>query len=277
MKAIVLTFDKYKVFAAHMIDCYLKHWKDCPLIFKIPYQSEETKQFFENRYGSQRVELIKSPSGIVDTINTLLSDIDDDEWMYWCLDDRYVTEMDSVAYNTVFNYIVSGKPSTKEAAFMMNNKSIHKSPRYLFPHSMDMNIDKLIFRRRRTYRMIWGHQFCRAKVIRTMFSYVDPNVKTAKPMDHMVHTHLPLDNQHLFIINRSKGEYGESTSKGKVNKNTVESLLSYGFQLPDGFEETGIYNIYGKDTRWNDFIELSKYWVRRILHGKQIQNSNGEY
>ena len=88
MKALVLTFDKYRPFAEHMIICYEKLWPNNPFTFRVPYQSEEVKEHFEKTFGS-KVEMIKSPSGIVDTMFALSDDLDENEWVYWCMDDRY--------------------------------------------------------------------------------------------------------------------------------------------------------------------------------------------
>ena len=38
IKAIVLTYDKYRVFTDNMILCYEKLWPNHPFIFHVPYQ-----------------------------------------------------------------------------------------------------------------------------------------------------------------------------------------------------------------------------------------------
>ena len=93
MKALVLTFDKYKPFAQHMIMCYEEMWPNNPFTFRIPYQSDEVKEDYVQKFG-KKVELIKSPSGIVDTMFALSDDLDENEWVYWCMDDRYPIQID---------------------------------------------------------------------------------------------------------------------------------------------------------------------------------------
>ena len=106
MKAIVLTFDKYKVFADHMIQSYMNLWPNNQFIFRIPYQDETVKTYFENKYNN-KVEMIHSEPGIVDTVYTLLNDLDENEWVFWCMDDRYPISLNVDQLNILYEYITS--------------------------------------------------------------------------------------------------------------------------------------------------------------------------
>jgi len=66
IKALVLTYDKYRCFTDHMIRCYEELWPNNPLVFHIPYQDN-----LEGTHSSKCV-YIKSEPCIKGTMNTLL-------------------------------------------------------------------------------------------------------------------------------------------------------------------------------------------------------------
>ena len=82
MKAIVLTFDRHRAITQHLILQYEKIWPDHPFRFRIPYQQLRGQD-------SERSEYVESSPEIAATILRLLQDVEDDEWVYWCSDDKY--------------------------------------------------------------------------------------------------------------------------------------------------------------------------------------------
>ena len=82
MKAIVLTFDRHRAITQHLILQYERIWPDHPFRFRIPYQQLRGPD-------SERVEYVESPPEIAATVLRLLQDIEDEEWVYWCSDDKY--------------------------------------------------------------------------------------------------------------------------------------------------------------------------------------------
>jgi hypothetical protein len=86
MKAIVLTYDRHRAITEHMILQYERLWPDHPFVFRVPYQNLRGTD-------SERIKYLKAPGGkpadIPATVLQLLADVDDDEWVYWCMDDKY--------------------------------------------------------------------------------------------------------------------------------------------------------------------------------------------
>src|SRR5204862_7574122 len=82
MKAIVLTCDRFRAMTEHMILRYQQLWPDHPFIFRVPYQ---------NLRGTEtpRTEYTKTPDQIRATVLELIADLDDEEGVYWCIDDKY--------------------------------------------------------------------------------------------------------------------------------------------------------------------------------------------
>ncbi|MDA1302340.1 MAG: hypothetical protein O2868_20005 [Proteobacteria bacterium] len=87
MKAIVLSCDKYHAFARHMILRYDKLWPGHPFTFRVPYQDASGDHLLAMR-ASSRVEPRPAATMIKPTLLSLIDDLDDAEWVYWCIDDK---------------------------------------------------------------------------------------------------------------------------------------------------------------------------------------------
>ena len=61
---------------------YQRLWPDHPFRFRIPYQQLRGP-------NAERAEYIESPPEIPATVLRLIEDIEDEEWVYWCSDDKY--------------------------------------------------------------------------------------------------------------------------------------------------------------------------------------------
>src|ERR1700758_2898239 len=86
MKAIVLTCDRYRAITEHMVLQYERVWPDHPFIFRIPYQEL-------NGTETTRTTFIKTPPEIRATVLQLIADLDDEEWIYWSIDDKYPVQL----------------------------------------------------------------------------------------------------------------------------------------------------------------------------------------
>src|SRR5438128_2331764 len=86
IKAIVLTYDRYRVMTQHLIVQYERLWPDHPFVFHIPYQEL-------GGIDSERIKYLTSPADIKATVLHLLANIDDEEWIYWCVDDKYPIQL----------------------------------------------------------------------------------------------------------------------------------------------------------------------------------------
>ncbi len=86
IKAIVLTCDRYRATTEHVIFQYDRLWPDHPFVFHVPYQEL-------GGVDTERVRYLTSPSDIKGTVLHLLAEIDDEEWIYWCVDDKYPIQL----------------------------------------------------------------------------------------------------------------------------------------------------------------------------------------
>ena len=263
MKAIVLTYDKYQAFSSHMIQCYLDLWPGNPFEFFVPYQDEHVRLNFEHKFG-EKVRMVRSPSGIVDTMRTLLADLNDDEWIFWCMDDRYPISLKLDEIIPIYEYINSSSSIDISAIMYVNapwcwlDKELYKSE-YVIKNNGQTYL------RRKGYRMIWIHQFMRVKVLRTLFSYFPADMKSAKNMDYIMYQHALPDEQRLYMLDHNAAIYGESTSRGLITRNCFKSFQDKGIVVPSGFGYSDKTIIQGTNSTFDNVWYEIKYKIKKIL------------
>lgn len=260
MKALVLTFDKYRPFAEHMIMCYEQLWPNNPFVFRVPYQSDEVKTYFEGKFGN-KVEMIKSPSGIVDTMFALSDDLDENEWVYWCMDDRYPMRLEVAEVERCCHYALNH--DNIDGLMFCNN------PRLWMPENIYLRKYKLKtkegqkYYRRKNYTMIWNHQFLRVNVVRQFFGLFPRVMKQAKEMDYIKDKAVLPQNQRLYVLDHNVAIYGESTNRGVMLQNCVDSFEEKGLKIPDGFKITSEKIIKGTNTNKDNIVFVCKELLKR--------------
>ena len=85
MKAVVLSFDPHLEIANLVVESYNRFWPDCPLQFRIPFTERDPMSIFR----APNVEFIRTPPDIRSTMENLLRDLPEHEFVFWCVDDRY--------------------------------------------------------------------------------------------------------------------------------------------------------------------------------------------
>lgn len=262
MKALVLTFDKYRPFTEHMIMCYEQLWPNHPFTFRVPYQSDEVKDYYEDKFGD-KVEMIKSPSGIVDTMFALSDDLDENEWVYWCMDDRYPMKLDVAEVEKCYQYAV--EHDNIDGLMFCNNKRIWM-PENIYWHKFKIKTDsRQTYYRRKNYTMIWNHQFLRVKVVRTFFGLFPRVMKQAKEMDYIKDRAVLPDNHRLYVLDHNVAVYGESTNRGVILKNCEKSFREKGLPLPENFEVSETSIIKGTNTRVDNLKYVCKTMLRNCF------------
>lgn len=262
MKALVLTFDKYMPFAEHMIMCYEQQWPNNPFTFRVPYQSEDVKAYYEKKFG-QKVEMIKSPSGIVDTMFALSDDLDENEWVYWCMDDRYPMELDIKEVEKCRRY--AEQHDDIDGLMFCNNPKTWLPENVFWMKHIIKTKEGQKYYRRKNYTMIWNHQFLRVKVVRTFFGLFPRVMKQAKEMDYIKDKSVLPDNQRLYVLNHNIAVYGESTNRGVMLRNCAESFRQKGLPLPDNFTVSNEVLIKGINKPMDNFVYVFKTMIKNLI------------
>ena len=238
MKAIVLSCDRYHKITNHMITTYQDLWPSNKLKFVIPY-NEKYPQFLEDNWGD-KVEFIKTPVEFKETINGLLKDVDDDEWIFWATDDSYLVDLDEDRANNAYDFVSSITDDSIYSVIFYNgvydteHKTIDEND-YIVHNGY-----KFLRKKRITYQ--WQHQFCRAKVIKKMFDCLD-EPDYPKQMDYMQKESSSdsfwdmINVGKWYVCEHNSVIMAEPTSRGKLPRNGVESFEKYNLEVPtDEFE-----------------------------------------
>lgn len=266
MKAIVLSCDKYLKFADHTILTYQKRWPDHPFVFRVPYGDADSLPDF-NKYGNKveliqtdaakLIHLVETPSGskrvslIRTTVLKLIEDIPDDEWIYWCMDDRYPIRIQEDKAKDLYEYIKKIEDTqvvqlnfirSFKRGFWKSDKFIKEEGK-LYTEKKQL-LRETVFTEKSEIKSIWMHQFLRAKVLRRIFSSFPDRPFLGKEMDSFTHSKLP--GEKCYIVEQNIGIYGESSSRGKITENCAASFKSLGLELPDNMEVSEKYMVIGE-------------------------------
>lgn len=157
MKAIVLSFDKHHAYCELSYRMYMNLWPNCPLSFRIPWNKKKPSFF----HGKKNVELIHCNSSIFDTMNALLKDIGDNEWVYWCIDDRFPIFINSVKMDDLY----------KKLNFFSDLDFVKPFAHPKAGSSMKNNIiDNFVYQNSKQEWGFYMHQFCKSKILKKVFT-----------------------------------------------------------------------------------------------------------
>lgn len=231
--AIVMTCQRYIPLTEHMIDRYDAIWPGHPFVFRVP--EGEAARGLERRHRG-RVTLVPTGEGegrgrFRAAVLGLLAGIADDDWVYWCIDDKYVAWLD----RRLAEAVVAILPAIDDAAVsgLSFARVRHLAATRGGPDAW--RCGGLAFDRRHDYRQIWLHQFLRAKVLRSLFGGFPEQIASAKEMDALHRAAALPAEQRLYVLDRNAVVFGESTSRGRLTANCAASLRR-GRGLPAGFE-----------------------------------------
>jgi len=238
MKAIVLTYDRSRAVTEHVIHKYKELWPDHPFVFRIPYQELGGR-------ASASIEYIKTPPEIRETVLQLIADLADEDWIYWCVDDKYpiqlvLEKINPLMTDAIRSHDISG------LLFCRGKALLRKPEVTLYPEERRNSLGD-VYLERKGWHQIWIHQLLRVKVVRHLFSHMPKEIASAKLMDQLKDDVPKLPEHRLFVTKENFAVFGESTHKGTLNQNCYESIKKTNIQLPKWFRRpNGKQVIIGK-------------------------------
>lgn len=233
MKAIVLTFDDYHPFTLNMLKSYESLWPDHPFEFRVPYNTTIPQKIAKDH--REETDFVRTDSSIRATVLTLLEDLDDDEWVYWSIDDKYPMRLDTRGVARLAEWVENGVPDC------IDGICFHRARGLLGGEALGADVIeespvKLIARS--GFHHIWLHQFLKVKVLRHLFTGMPQRLSSAKEMDSVkFEIGLP-DRFSLYVSSRNQAVFGESTTRGAVTSNCRAALDENGIVLPPDFPTT---------------------------------------
>ncbi len=237
MKAIILTFDKYRPLTEHMLFCYKSIWPNHPFQFRIPYQTIPYT-------ADENVISIQTDKAIKASVLTLIKDLDDEEWIYWCIDDKYPVSLNVAVLDKMVTAISSGKMNNVDGILFCHKAGTPESSgvKEVKPQS----IEGFHLLPRKKLKPFWIHQFIKVKIIRRVFEQFPDVIPRAKMMDDLLNTMSIPDGCRLWLTADNLAVFGESTNAGKITQNCYDSILKNGLTMPDLTLEKGFVSYFGK-------------------------------
>jgi hypothetical protein len=224
MKALVLSYDKQIGLAQLLVKSY-ERFKVNQFEFVVPINDITSRCFFES---NQNVICRLSQSDILSSMKTVLDDCEDDEWVYWVIDDRFLTAVDLPVFNKVFDGINAGlfdfangiklinwrETLTNETAKLLGLTFIKQQPTGMFG--------------------FWHHQFLRAKVLKHAFfeqnTLAINNIREFNNHHHR-QGHLAF-LEDIYVCESNIIALEEPLWNGQLTKNGLEYLKRYDCKVP---------------------------------------------
>ena len=188
---------------------------------------------------SRRPQMIKA------TILHLLANIDDEEWIYWCVDDKYPIQLVTDKIASRISHAMRS-PEVSGLLFCRCRVTLNNPKLALYPHKVRNPFGDIYFERQAWFQ-IWIHQLLRAKVLRYLFTHLPDHIPSAKAMDELKDDVPKLVEHRLFVTKENFAVFRESTQRGVITQNCYESMLASGIKLPEWFQHpNGEYITLGK-------------------------------
>jgi hypothetical protein len=207
---------------------YEQAWPDHPFIFRIPYQQlrpDTTTVVRQTKIESRRTEV-----SIRSTVLALLEDLDDEEMVYWCIDDKYPIQLSLNRIRSLFAGLKDHDLNGVDGLLFCRCRRMWEQD-FLSGQTWQDHHGHL-YLERRGYEQIWIHQLLRVKVIRYLFTQFPIDINFAKQMDSLKAQVAKPREHRLFVSQHNLARFGESTSSGKVTRNCRISMAKHGLPLP---------------------------------------------
>ena len=267
INAIVLTYDRNRIFTENMIKSYEKIWVDHPLIFHIPYQNLNKIDV------KSKVIFHKSKPDIHSTINTLLKNFNDNEMIYWCIDDKYPIKLDLKKIKELLKCIKINNHSYLDGLIFCRCRALNHS--FNITNSNKNFFENLKILERKGYHQIWIHQFLKVKILKFLFNKFGkikfPYKNNLETLDFKIKKLNKPKNQKLFVTKKNFAIFGESTVEGSITLNCKKSLSTNKIRIPNKFKNYINKKIYiGGFKILNNFFFENNYILRIICKFKNI-------
>lgn len=213
-----------------MLKTYSMHWPGNRFDFLLPFQ-EDTNI---NSHG-QNVELVRTGSGIRECVLTLLDALSDEEWVYWCIDDKYLIDLDEASASYFSEWVEKVEdPFFAGLCFCRVRRLFEVGTVSAFAEATTDRGHELL--RRHNFNQIWLHQFLRVRSLRTLFQSFPTMNFVAKEMDYFKEALRPATEAKLFVTQDNYAVFGESSIGGKITTGCISSMRRLGLETPKYFE-----------------------------------------
>ena len=207
---------------------YEELWPNHPFVFRVPYQEL-------SGHATPTSEYVKTPSDLRKTVLRLIADLEDEEWIYWCVDDKYPIQLVLDKIVDLMTDVL--RSSDMSGLLFCRAKALsRRAQETLYPEEHTNSFGE-IYLERKGWHQIWIHQFLKIKVLRYLFSQMPDQIGSAKQMDHLKDQIPKPADLRLYVTKNNFAIFGESTHKGTINRNCYESIRKTNIELPEWFRK----------------------------------------
>ena len=223
--AIVLSYDANIIFVDNLLCKMQKLWPESGFIYRIPYNNNKPV-FLAEKYTGLNLEFIETPTKIKQTVLRLIEDIRDEEWIYWCIDDKFPVDLNRKKANQVLGWVKAQEDSDICGVSFARVRRL-KDENYLdVKNQIQIGGGLRLIKRKSFKTQFWMHQFFRAKIIMDVFTSFPDYHFQAKLMDtYMKQCQTDFDNK-FYVTNKNLVVFNESASRGIASESLRRSLKS---------------------------------------------------
>jgi hypothetical protein len=258
MKAIVLTYDKQIGLSQLVVRSYTESLGQKLFDFNIPLNLQDNAKYFK---GFDSTSLVNSKSDVYSTMDSLLYPLDDEEWVYWAIDDRYPTFIDTVRFISLFNQISRG-----ELDFANGVKLLFWREK---PSDDEVKIDGFPFFKQQKCGTFgfWHHHFLKAKVLKDFFLRNNKNKLNNVLLLNDYHNAQDelLFFDDIYVPKNNIIELGEPLVSGLLTKNGLEALDRYKCIKPDFNSTNDIVTFFDSEAQIEFNPKRPKYVTKEDL------------
>ena len=235
MKAICLTYDKNIRVMEFVLECYQRLWPENPFIFRVPYNEIRPLELQKKFKG--KIELIQTPSPIRGTIETLIEGLDENEWVWWCMDDKYPMEVMKEEMAAIYNLICdTNDPDVWGVMVTRNDFSDKQTVSSIFGSKSEP------FLRKKNYKGFFQPHFVRVGILR---KYLVENGQKQEPItsrvgnagflwdaERALYSPFPIGKK-VFLAKNARLAFGETMTNGALTVNCVNDMEIRNFSPPN--------------------------------------------
>lgn len=261
--AIILTFDSNIIFVDNLLCRMQMHWPKVELIYRIPYNTKKP-DFLRDKYPDIIFEFIKTQPPIKETVLSLVSDLSNEDWIYWCIDDKFPLDINSGKANVLINWLRNQKDDNICGITFAKVRRLRDKNNLILSDNILISGQLNLVARKSFQKQFWMHQFFRVKIIKQVFeSFPDYNFK-AKLMDDFI-LNVQLDPSYKFYVtNKNLVVFGESASRGISTKSLQRSLVYCGIDNYSEKEFSTKNILIGRLNTWRTAREYFNYFISRL-------------
>jgi hypothetical protein len=210
-----------------MIWQYERLWPEHPFVFHVPYQNAPGVE-------TDRTKYVQTLVSIRATVLTLIADLDDEEWIYWCVDDKYPVRL---VTEKILQFMDDASRSRDITGLLFCRRGpVLDDPQMTLHPQTVTNRNGDVYLERKGWFQIWLHQFLKVKALRYLFARMPEQIESPKMMDDLKDQIAKPADFRLLVTEKNFAIFGESTNKGTITRNCYESILKTHIQLPKWFQ-----------------------------------------